>query len=400
MKEVLTILRQQRLYAKKEKCDLVRSEVEFLGHRLGANGLAQEQEKAKAIKEWPTPTSKKEVRAFLGLAGYYRKFVARFSDIAGPLTDLTRDDVQFKWGGEEESAFHALKEALETAPVLMLPDATKPFVINTDASEYALGAVLQQEHEGVLKPVGFMSQKLSGSQTIYPTHDKEMLAIVEACAHWRHLLVGRPVLARSDHHSLQQFLEQRTLSKRQARWMEALAELDLTIQYVKGKSNVVADALSRRVDLQPEEKEEGSTSTIGAMGWRRIESCNAIRRRSLMDQSSGGGGGSGKVCACGSGELTGGGGETRTECQGGGGDADAAVHGESGQRGTVQGKNGERTILLVPFETAGRAASETVQHGEAGGDGAVCGERSSKGRRRLRCIQEIGRRRGDRTCWR
>ena len=142
MRDVLSILRENRLYAKKEKCYLVRTEVEFLGHRLGADGLAKEISKTKAIQEWPPLKSKSEVRQFLGLAGYYRKFVDGFSEIAAPLTQLTGETVHFEWGEVEAAAFRRLKQELLKDTVLALPDATKPFVMHTDASEYAVGAVL------------------------------------------------------------------------------------------------------------------------------------------------------------------------------------------------------------------------------------------------------------------
>src|SRR4029077_20113934 len=158
-----------------------------------------------------------EVRAFLGLAGYYRKFMKRFSEVAGPLTDLTRDEVEFRWGPREEEAFVALKRGLESAPTLALPDMEKPFVINTDASGYALGPVLQQDQGKGLQPIAFMSQKFTDQQLGWATHEHEMFAIVEACGHWRHLIRGRPMTAQSDHDSLQYFFTQRTLSKRQVR---------------------------------------------------------------------------------------------------------------------------------------------------------------------------------------
>ena len=265
MRDVLKILRENRLYAKKEKCDLVRREVEFLGHNLGENGLAQEASKTEAVQKWPQPTTKSEVRRFLGLAGYYRKFVDGFSEIAAPLTRLTGDTVAFEWNEAEEKSFRALKQALVTAPVLILPDATKPFVIYSDASNVAIGAVLQQDHGKGLQPIGFMSKTISASQQNYPVHELEMLAVVEACEHWRHLIRGQKVTVRSDHHSLQHFFTQRNLSKRQVRWVENLSNFDVTIEYVKGKKNVVADALSRK-DKQGQEEEEEPV-TFQSLGW-------------------------------------------------------------------------------------------------------------------------------------
>lgn len=278
MKEVLQILREQRLYAKLEKCDLVRRSVEFLGHQLGEEGLGREKGKTEEIEKWPPPKNKTEVRQFLGLAGYYRKFVQGFSEVAQPLTRLTHNEVKFEWGEAEQKAFELLKGALRTAPVLALPDASKPFVMNTDASGTAIGAVLQQDHGKGLQPVGFWSRTLTEAQQDYPVHEQEMLAIVEACLTWRHLIQGRQVTVRSDHHSLQHFFTQRGLSKRQVRWMEALADFDLVIQYIKGVRNVVADALSRKATGNEEQDEEAGPTAAEAHGWETISFARAMNR--------------------------------------------------------------------------------------------------------------------------
>ena len=279
MREVLSILRKERLYAKMSKCDLVRREVDFLGHRIGEEGLTQEAAKTEAVVNWPTPKTKKEVQQFLGLAGYYRKFVQGYSKIAAPLIKLTGGTVHFQWGREQEVSFCQLKKALTQAPVLALPDPSKPWVIHTDASVEALGAVLQQDQGRGLQPVGYMSLTLKDAETRYPTHEQEMLAIVTACDYWRHLLSGREVTVKSDHHSLQKFFEQRKLSKRQVRWMEELAEFDLTIRYVKGKKNTAADALSRKEGKGEDEAEV----TFESLGWKeeKVEGTHdlfAVRR--------------------------------------------------------------------------------------------------------------------------
>ena len=281
MKGVLQILRDNKLYAKMSKCDLVREEVDFLGHRLGRKGLGQEAAKTKDVVDWEIPKSKKQVQKFLGLANYYRKFVKGFSDIARPLNRLTGLSVKFEWGETEQRAFEGLKRALCTAPVLALPDGTLPFVINSDASDEAVGAVLQQDRGKGLQPVAYFSATLTETQKRYPTHEQEMLAIVEALQHWRHWVVGGKVKVRSDHHSLQDFFTQRTLSKRQARWMEALADYDLEIKYVKGKSNGAADALSRKGEKG---KEEGTT--FKQLGWEvALGAVRRTRRRELQGKS-------------------------------------------------------------------------------------------------------------------
>jgi len=275
MREVLAILREKRLFAKMSKCDLVRREVDFLGHRLGREGLGQEKAKTKAIVDWPTPKSRNEVQQFLGLANYYRKFVPNFSTVAAPLNNLTGSTVKFRWGSAEKESFEEVKRMLQSAPMLRLPNMKLPFVMNTDASNTALGAVLQQDHGDGLQPVGFFSATLVGAESRYPVHELEMLAVMKALSYFKHLLSGQQIEVRSDHHSLQHFFTQRRLSPRQARWMEQLADYDVTIKYVPGKKNAVADALSRR-----DGGEKPDEATFESLGWEvtMTEELHAVRR--------------------------------------------------------------------------------------------------------------------------
>ena len=246
-------LREQRLCAKLSKSALCQTEVEFLGHYVGRNGLRVMEDKIEAVREWPVPTSMRELRAFLGLAGYYRRFVKGFSEIALPLTELTRNATHQRllWGARQQVAFVELKRALQSTPVLALPDPTLPFVVNCDASGYAVGAVLQQDRGSGLQPVAFLSKKLTGAESRYPVHEQELLAIITALTSWRHYLSGTavPVRVRTDHKSLIHFQTQPMISGRQTRWLETLADYDYVIEYVKGDENGVADALSRRGDL-------------------------------------------------------------------------------------------------------------------------------------------------------
>jgi hypothetical protein len=241
-------LRKSKLYAKKSKCELFKRDVEFLGHRIGAGGLRTLDDKVKAVCDWPALTSVGDVRRFMGLVGYYRKFIKDFSGIALPLTELTKSRVAFTWGPAEQEAFAKLKETIRTAPVLTLPDPKLPYVVHTDASGFAVGAVLQQDHGQGLQPVAYLSKKMLPAETRYPVHEQELLAIVHACQSWRHYLLGTPFRIMTDHKSLQHFLTQPMLSGRQARWKEVLANYDFTIEYVKGAENEVADGLSRRGD--------------------------------------------------------------------------------------------------------------------------------------------------------
>jgi len=243
-------LRKSKLYAKASKCELFKKEVEFLGHRIGAEGLRTMDEKVKAICEWPTLSKVGDVRAFLGLVGYYRKFIPNFSRIALPLTELTKNHITFTWGTAEKTSFEQLKAAIRSAPVLLLPNPELPFVLHTDASGFAVGAVLQQDQGNGLQPVAYMSKKMLDSEMNYPVHEQELLAIVHACQTWRHYLSGAHFRILTDHRSLQHFLTQPMLSGRQARWKEVLANFDFTIEYVAGTANGAADGLSRRPDHQ------------------------------------------------------------------------------------------------------------------------------------------------------
>jgi len=253
VRAVLQRLKDIGLYAKKSKCALFMQEIEFLGHHVGRDGLRVMQDKVDAVQKWPVPRNASELRSFLGLAGYYRRFVERFSQKAAPLHELTHtaDGTVYKWLPRHQTAFEELKAALKAAPVLALPDPDRQYTVNTDASDFATGAVLQQDFGHGLQPIAYMSHKMSDAETRYPTHDKEMLAIVNMLGEWRTYLQGRqPFTIRimTDHNSLQYFMTQPSLSARQSRWLDKLADFDFKIEYIRGPTNVVADALSRRAD--------------------------------------------------------------------------------------------------------------------------------------------------------
>ena len=251
---VLQQLQAHGYYANPDKCEFFQSQVHFLGHVVSAGGVAVQQHKVDAVREWPTPQSVSDVRRFLGLTGYYRRFVRGFSDVAAPLTDLTRKDTAFAWGEKEEAAFAKLKAALASAPLLITPDNAKPYTLHTDASGYAIGATLSQvgqvDGRDALLPVAFLSKKMNAAQRNYPVHEWELLAIIEALKAWRCYLYGAqtPVTILTDHSSLQWINTQPNLSARQSRWVEQLQDYSYRITPVKGVENGAADALSRRAD--------------------------------------------------------------------------------------------------------------------------------------------------------
>jgi len=249
LKTVLKVLQDNKLYVKLKKCELIKQYVEYLGHFISADGISVDQRKITVIKDWPKPTNISELRSFLGLASYYRKFVQGFSAIASPLTKLLHKDQEYNWQEAEQQAFETLKQHLITAPILILPDPKLPFTVTTDASEYAIGAVLSQNQGKGEQPIVYESRKLTSAEQNYPIHEKELLAIIHAIRLWRPYLEGQKFTVVTDHASLEYIKTQGNLSKRQARWLETLQANDFDVKYKPGKDNVVADALSRQTHL-------------------------------------------------------------------------------------------------------------------------------------------------------
>ncbi|GAB2266340.1 hypothetical protein Dimus_037888 [Dionaea muscipula] len=241
----LGILREKQLYAKFKKCAFWLENIAFLCHIVDKNGVSVDRTKIEAIEKWSRPTTVAEIRSFLGLAGYYRRFVEGFSTIALPLTSLTRKGVKFVWADACEKSFLELKTRLTTAPVLALPSGEGGFVIYSDASLHGLGCVLMQHG----KVIAYASRQLKIHERNYPTHDLELAGIVFALKIWRHYLYGESVEVFTDHQSLKYIFTQKELNLRQRRWLELQKDYDLTIQYHPGKANVVADALSRKFGI-------------------------------------------------------------------------------------------------------------------------------------------------------
>ncbi|KAA0054634.1 pol protein [Cucumis melo var. makuwa] len=241
--QVLETLRANKLYAKFSKCEFWLRKVTFLGHVVSSEGVSVDPAKIEAVTNWPRPSTVSEIRSFLGLAGYYRRFVEDFSRIASPLTQLTRKGTPFVWSPACESSFQELKQKLVTAPVLTVPDGSGNFVIYSDASKKGLGCVLMQQG----KVVAYASRQLKIHEQNYPTHDLELAAVVFALKIWRHYLYGEKIQIYTDHKSLKYFFTQKELNMRQRRWLELVKDYDCEILYHPGKANVVADALSRKV---------------------------------------------------------------------------------------------------------------------------------------------------------
>ncbi|GJU79443.1 putative reverse transcriptase domain-containing protein [Tanacetum coccineum] len=221
--------------------------VQFLGHVIDSQGIHVDPAKIESIKDWASPKSPTEIRQFLGLAGYYQRFIEGFLKIAKPMTKLTQKKVKFDWGDKEEAAFQLLKQKLCSAPILALPDGSEDFIAYCDASIKGLGAVLMQRE----KVIAYASRQLKIHEKNYTTHDLELGAVVFALKIWRHYLYGTKCTVFTDHKSLQHILNQKELNMRQRRWLELLSDYDCDIRYHPGKANVVADALSRKERDQP-----------------------------------------------------------------------------------------------------------------------------------------------------
>ena len=250
---VLSRLEAEGYYAHPGKCQFLKSEVNFLGHMVSRRGVSMQQHKVQAVKEWPALKSVRDVRAFLGLAGFYRRFVKDFAAVAKPLTDLTcvKLGEGWHWGREQQRAFDTLKRALVEAPILAHPDPQRQWIVETDASGFAIGGILsQKQDDGTVRPVAYWSSKLTSAPRNYGATERELMAIVEACRHWREYLFGspHPILLRSDHKPLTYLNRKAVLGMRLNNWMERLSDYTFEIGYVKGKDNGAADALSRRSD--------------------------------------------------------------------------------------------------------------------------------------------------------
>ena len=264
VREVLSRLRSKGIRFKLKKCTFAAREVPYLGHMINGETTKMQEGKLKAILEWPTPQKVKEIEGFRGLAGYYRQYIDRYSDRMKPLNERIRTRT-FHWGEVEKKAFEEIKNKFKENQILILFDSEKQIWVFTDASNYALGATIcQKDDKGRMRPVLFYSRKLLPAEMNYATPDKELLAIVQTLKKFRHYLQGTkyPVIIKTDHANLRTFTTTKELNARQARWAEELCSYDFTIEHIKGKENIVADALSRRPDYQENTEATETTNLL------------------------------------------------------------------------------------------------------------------------------------------
>lgn len=246
LKTVFQCFRDANLTLKPKKCALFQSEVSYLGHVVSEQGVSCDPKKTEAVRDWPQPCSVTDVRSFLGLASYYRKFIPNFSTIAAPLTELTQKNKQFCWSESCEQAFQNLKNLLSSPPVLAYPVEDAPFILDTDASLTGVGGVLSQIQSGEERVIAYASQSLNKAQRNYCTTHRELLAVVTFIQHFRHYLIGRNFLIRTDHASLTWLKNFRNAEGMLARWLVVIDMYDFHIEHRKGSLHGNADGLSRR----------------------------------------------------------------------------------------------------------------------------------------------------------
>jgi transposase InsO family protein len=251
LREVFTRMRQHNLKLKPKKCHLLKLEAEFLGRHISEDGVQMSPGKRDAIKQWPSPTSRKELESFIGYVNYHREFVPHFSQIAKPLHDLittSRRNSDFEWTTVHQEAFEGLKYNLSSTPCLAFPTPDGQFILDTDASNTTIGAELLQIQDGKERTIAYASNALIPAQKNYCTTRKELLAVIKFCRQFRHYLLGRQFLLRTDHNSLAWLTRFRNPEGQLARWLEELAQYDLVILHRPGARHINADALSRIPD--------------------------------------------------------------------------------------------------------------------------------------------------------
>jgi len=259
VRRVMERIRKAKLCCSIKKSDIHAQKIEFLGYHITPEGISMSQAKVQSIRNWPVPRNVKDVQAFLGFANFYRRFIEGFSKICKPLTDLTQKDRVFDWTPQCEDAFQHLKQMFTQGPILAHFDHENDTRVETDASDFALGAILSQLcADNKWHPIAFHSRKFQPAEINYDVHDKEMTAIVVAFREWEHLLmsVRDEVTVLTDHKNLEYFNTTKVLNRRQHRWAEFLQPFRFKVVYREGKLNEKADALSRRRDYRPEGGDE------------------------------------------------------------------------------------------------------------------------------------------------
>ena len=260
LRKVFLRLREAKLKLKASKCSFLKKHIQYLGHLVSGDGIKPLPEKLEAVENMPPPKTPKEVRQFLGLGGYYRKFVPKFADIARPLTNLTKQDIKFEWSEKCQKTFQLLKDMLLKEPVLKYPDPSKPYTLFTDASKYAWVCVLTQEYEHefdgklkkILHPITYVSGLFKGSQVNWATLTKEAYAIYMSVKKLSYYLQDADITLRSDHLPLKKFLSKNTLNTQVNNWAIEISLYRIQFEYIKGIKNTLTDTMSRLIKITPE----------------------------------------------------------------------------------------------------------------------------------------------------
>ena len=260
IKAVFSRLRAAGLKLKMSKCEFLKREVNYLGHLVSASGIKPDPQKVSAIQNLGAPSTVKDVRSFIGMCSYYRRFIPNFAKIAKPLTELTKKNRRFDWSDQCQTAFETLRTTLTTAPILAYPDINKPYILYTDASDYAIGAALVQDTATGERVIQYLSHQLNETQQRWPVIEKEGYAIIYSVQKFRHYLYGSKFTVMTDHKPLKHLFTSEMRNARVQRWAIILEEYGCDVEYVSGSKNVVADCLSRLGPTVANEGASGMTS--------------------------------------------------------------------------------------------------------------------------------------------
>jgi len=279
MKEILRRLEENDLYVKLEKCMWKARKIGFLGVVIRPNGIEMEKGKVKGVLGWPVPKTVKDIKKFLGLANYYRRFIKDFTQVARPMNVLTRKDEKWQWEDEQQKAFDELKKVFTSKPVLAALDLDKEFRIEADASNYATGGVLSMKcSDEKWRPITFILKSLSDTERNYEIHDKEMLAVVRCLEAWRHFLEGTVEKFEiwTDHKNLEYFMKTQKLNQRQAQWALYLSRFDFLLKHVPGSKMGKADSLSRRPDWEVGVEKDNKDETLVKPEWLEMRKTKVV----------------------------------------------------------------------------------------------------------------------------
>lgn len=234
---ILQLLRQEKLYAKESKCEFFKTKLKYLGHIVSNRGIEIDYNKVRKVREWPRPQTVRDVKSFIGFTGFFHRFILDYALIAIPLSNVLkgvkkkcsrRKSPPVVWTEEMNESFETLKHCVSTAPILHIVDPNKPFVVETDASDFVVGAVLYQDG----RPIAFESKKLDSAQCRYSTYEKELFAVIHALKQWRHYLYGATFTVLTDHQSLKYICDVVDLRGRKARWSKLIQEFQFDIKYL------------------------------------------------------------------------------------------------------------------------------------------------------------------------